>query len=343
MKIALLTETTSTIGGVETRVNNMMKYISKKHDIKLYSSENIINSPTIVNPPKRNIAFCLKFVLKLFVRLLKDDYDIIDAQGHLVILPAFVAAKLKKKKLIVTIHDLYLRDFKKMYTSRISILGNLYDKILIWLPCEKITVNSILAKRLNAHNIPNGVDIAYIRSIKAKKKKRQLIFIGRLVAQKNVKKLILASYSIKDCRLIITGEGEKELELKQLKNGLRAKNIIFKKHLKHKKIIELIKQSDILVMPSKRESMGIVILEALASGTAVISTKTDGPKDYIVSNRNGFLVDDDTKKIREKILLLLNNKKLRKKFETNGLKTVGKYDWNYIIDKINHLYKKIER
>ena len=89
--------------------------------------------------------------------------------------------------------------------------------------------------------------------------------------------------------------------MKQLKNSLRAKNIIFKKHLKHEKIMELIKQSDILVMPSKRESMGIVILEALASGTAVISTKTDGPKDYIVSNKNGFLVDDNTKKIREKI------------------------------------------
>ncbi|MCX6818603.1 MAG: glycosyltransferase family 4 protein [Candidatus Aenigmarchaeota archaeon] len=346
MKIALVTEVTSTIGGVETRVRNMLKYLSKEHDVKLYTSENIINHPTIVNPPKRNLAYCLGFVFKLFFRLLKDDYDIIDAQGHLVILPAFFAARIKNKKIVITIHDLYLSDFEKMYKNKISMLGKFYELILTKLPCEKITVNSALAKRLNASNIPNGIDYNYIRNIKQTKissrtNKKQVIFVGRLVPQKNVESLILAAYSIKDCRLLIVGEGNEEYKLKQMKNELKAMNIIFKKHLNYNNIIKLIKQSDILVMPSKRESMGIVILEALASGTAVISTKTDGPKDYIKNNKNGFLVDDDVLKIKEKLYLLLNDDNLRKKIEKNGIATASKYDWKYAICKISSLYKNM--
>jgi glycosyltransferase involved in cell wall biosynthesis len=324
----------------------MLKYLNRDYDVRLYTSENIINRPTVIDPPKRNIAYCLAFIFKLFFSLLKDDYDLIDAQGHLVILPSFFAAKIRNKKIVITIHDLYLSDFGKMYKNKISILGKFYEMILTKLPCEKITVNSVLAKRLNASNIPNGIDYNYIRNIKqtkssSKTKKKQVIFVGRLAPQKNVESLVMAAYSIKDCRLLIIGEGKEEYSLKQLRDNLKAKNIIFKKHMKYEKVIKLIKQSDILVMPSKRESMGIVILEALASGTAVISTKTDGPKDYIINNKNGILVEDDILKIKEKIYLLLNNDKLRKKIEKNGIETARKYDWKHIIDNISCLYKNM--
>lgn len=345
MKIALVTEVVSTIGGVETRVKNMLKHLSKEYDVSLYTSENVINHPTIIDPPKRKMAYCLAFVLKLFLRLLKDDYDLIDAQGHLVILPAFIAAKIRNKKIVITIHDLYLSEFGKMYKNKMSVLGRFYEFLLTKIPCEKVTVNSVLAERLDARNIPNGVDYDYIRNIKqgktSKKGSKQIIFVGRLVPQKNVETLVKAAYDIKKCRVLIIGEGKEEYRLKKLKKELKANNIIFRKHLKYKNIIKLIKQSDILVMPSKRESMGIVILEAMACGTAVISTRTDGPKDYIKNKQNGFLVDDDILKIKDKLYLLLNNDRLRKKIEKNGMSTARKYDWKYAISEISVLYKNM--
>ena len=104
----------------------------------------------------------------------------------------------------------------------------------------------------------------------------------------------------------------------------------------------MIKSASILVMPSKRECFGIIPLEAMCSGTAVVSTRTEGPIDYIHSGVNGFLVDiGDYKDMGKKINILLKDDKLRNKIVANARKTAESYDWENIVKKIANLYREV--
>ena len=106
--------------------------------------------------------------------------------------------------------------------------------------------------------------------------------------------------------------------------------------------MRMIKSATVLVMPSKRECFGIIPLEAMCLHTAVVSTRTEGPSDYIVNGENGFLVDiGDYKEMGRKINLLLGDKKLRNKITKNGRKTAERYDWNKIVKKIADVYEEI--
>ena len=69
--------------------------------------------------------------------------------------------------------------------------------------------------------------------------------------------------------------------------------------------------SEIFIMPSEWEAFGIVILEAMARGNAIISTKNEGAL-FLVKKENGLLYNfGDLKKLEESINVLYKNKKLR--------------------------------
>lgn len=51
---------------------------------------------------------------------------------------------------------------------------------------------------------------------------------------------------------------------------------------------------DIFVLPTDKESFGYVLIEAMAKGKPVIATNQGGPKEIIVENRNGYLIEPKT-------------------------------------------------
>ena len=75
-----------------------------------------------------------------------------------------------------------------------------------------------------------------------------------------------------------------------LSKNLGKKNILFLGRINnYDDIIREIKKASILALPSKRENFGIVPLEAMACETAVVSSDTEGPRDYIQNGSNGLM------------------------------------------------------
>lgn len=364
MQAALCTETLYPLYGVERRVYEMAKRLPKYgFDAEVFTSSSPkhfpslgvkqVSAPTITKPPKRNYATCLRYMKNLYSELIKNKFDLIDANGHMSLIPCSLAAKKTKTPAVGTVHDLYLTEWRSMYKGKASIFGLPFEVISAKMHFDKLIVlnssmkskmvNILGAKEEGVEIIPSGIDTKELDRIKAKKKEGEVLFAGRLVPQKSVDVLIKAFASVNNAHLTIIGEGTEKQNLLKLANNLGVENRVdFVNPLVRREFIKRLHSAAIFVMPSRRENFGILPLEAMYCSTATISTNTEGPRDYIVNGKSGVLVDiGSEKQLADEIIRLLEDKKLRKRLEKNGRKTAKKYDWEGIIKRIAGLYKEI--
>jgi glycosyltransferase involved in cell wall biosynthesis len=106
--------------------------------------------------------------------------------------------------------------------------------------------------------------------------------------------------------------------------------------------------ADVFVLPSiqklgNTEGLGVVLLEAMASGCPVIGTNVGGIPDIITDGDNGFLVPErDSAQLAEKIIRLLSDAKLRETFRKNGYARIDEsFSWDRISDKFASVYQQI--
>jgi glycosyltransferase involved in cell wall biosynthesis len=373
MKVALCTEILYPLFGVERRVYEMARRLPKhgfevdlftstsKEDMAELDAELNINhvSPcTVKVPPKRNYINCLSFWFNLFRRLSKQNsYDVIDANGHLALVPCSLAGMRIKKPVVATIHDLYTSQWGGMYKSIMALPGAPFEFFSARMPFDRVLcVNTTLRKKLvnvaglesnKVKVVQSGIDTKFIDKIKSSKKDKRIIYVGRLAAQKNVDMLI-RSYarldkSIRDeYELWVVGAGNERQKLEDLARRLGV-NVIFTGFVsKDEDVIRLMKKSEIFVLPSRRESLGLSVLEAMYCSCAVVSTACDGPRDYIKNNQNGMLTaigsDIDMAKALEQVTA---DSRLRKHVQKNARKTAKGYDWNIVVGRIAKVYDEV--
>ena len=120
------------------------------------------------------------------------------------------------------------------------------------------------------------------------------LFAGKLDHNKNVALLIRAFIGIntKDHYLLIVGDGVKEKELKDLSK--QHHNIIFLNFQNQQQMPAIYAAADIFVMPSKSETWGLSINEAMAAGKPIVASNTIGATfDLVKNNKNGFVFKSD--------------------------------------------------
>jgi len=106
------------------------------------------------------------------------------------------------------------------------------------------------------------------------------------------------------------------------------KETIFHKDLSDDQLAELYSNSDIQVTFSTAESFPLPPLEAMACGSAVITTPF-GTEDYAVDDVNALIVEpNNIEMLAEKIMLLIEDEELRHKLIENGFKTAAKFNWS---------------
>ncbi len=128
--------------------------------------------------------------------------------------------------------------------------------------------------------------------------------------------------AVKDLNIKVVVVGEEY----NLKNIDFPPNVTVFQNLPYPKYLELLNQSRFVVVTLKRliKSTGqVAILEAMASGKAVIATDTVGTRDYIQSGTNGILVPtEDPQTLRQAIENLLNNAEIEKKISRAAFERV---------------------
>lgn len=189
--------------------------------------------------------------------------------------------------------------------------------------------------------MPMGVDM--INEFKpvpeVKRNDQRLIFVGRLVEKKGAGCLLDAMArvikTVPGAELLIVGDGplRSTLEQKAKQLGLDD-HVQFLGSVPHHQLPDLYSSAGIAVMPSvidsagDQEGLGLVIIEAMGCGCAVIASSLEAIRDVIDTDTGIFVTPGDTAALTEKICLLLRNRELRQQIAARGRDKVTKqFDW----------------
>jgi phosphatidylinositol alpha-mannosyltransferase len=231
-----------------------------------------------------------------------------------------------------------------------AVFGRVYTKI-----DTKIAVSES-AKKTNElyfpgtyHIVPPGVDINRFTpkgKHMVKMGENTVLFVGRLDPRKGLHRLIrafaLVRQRISDAKLAVVGHGPLYKKcLKMVHRANIAGCVCFMGQCSYEMIPKYFRSATVYTSPAEdRESFGIVLIEAMASGTPVIASDIEGYNKVVDNGRNGLLVNTaNPQEYAEAIINVLEDARLRRRFVTEGLHDViAKYSWDIVAKKIEHFY-----
>jgi glycosyltransferase involved in cell wall biosynthesis len=241
------------------------------------------------------------------------------------------------------------------YLGRLSVFGYLIEKLSVLIPSIIISVSQSTARRIKdelgfkrkIYVISSGIDFNRIQQINAAQEKIDVIYAGRLMDFKHIDTLIKAIYLLKEqipiVKCLVIGEGPEKKRLEVLTQKLNLKkNIKFLDFLEnHDDVYALMKSSKVFVLPSTREGLGLVVIEANACGIPVITIdhQNNAARDLIDEGKNGFVCQLNEEEIAKIIKRILVNNSGRGMEET-CVELAKRYDWDKIVDEIEEVYLK---
>mgnify|MGYP002798834358 CR=1 FL=1 len=176
-----------------------------------------------------------------------------------------------------------------------------------------------------------------------------IAYVGRLTKTKGIDLLLDAFYNIyqeHNVKMIITGTGELEKQLKEKVNKLNINKFV-KFTGRKENVIPILDEAELFVYPSIwEEGFGISVVEAMARGCIPITFKKGGLPEIINNNVNGFMADNvDYKCLSNKILdaikLIDTDKKEALLMSNRAIETAKKFKIENTIDNINKELKDI--
>jgi glycosyltransferase involved in cell wall biosynthesis len=181
-----------------------------------------------------------------------------------------------------------------------------------------------------------GVDIDFFRPDKYSQEMRErltgghpedplIVYIGRLGEEKDIYMLRAILDAEPRVRAAVIGDGPIR---EKLENYFEGTNTVFTGFIRGEELAQAYASSDVFVFPSRTETLGLVALESMASGTPVVAVNAGGVRDIIVEGVNGFLykpgsIDDLLKKTRP----LLEDCEYRREMSRSAYEDTQKWSW----------------
>lgn len=311
-----------------------------------------------------------QFSLPLTRYLAKSKVDIVHLQGFFklpnVILNAG-ACRIVHKPTILTTHALHetLSMLSEVYHSSLRSLGTrtlkaFLNSITYFIALSNIDVVALTKLGVDLRkirHIPNGIDLEKFKSCKLTTnvlEKYQInsdtqiiLCVSRIARNKGIHNFIVAASEVTkkfdNLIFIVVGKTFDELYKRELTKLLKklklTKQFIFTDHISDHELINLYNVSRMMVLPSLKETLPLVILEAMAVGCPVIATSVGGIPEMISNEENGILVKpNNPEEIAKWIIKLLENQNLVHAIVKKSQENVKRYSWKEVAKKTLEVY-----
>ena len=300
------------IGGHAARV--AQKLTEHGFEIKLMKASSI--------PIKKikNPSFAVLSTLKSLTS--KETYDIVHAFN---VPSAFAMRYTKAKKKVLSIHGMYSDQVDALHSDTTAGAAKLAEsKVLKW--ADKLTTDSKFVQKqykektgANFECLLAPLDIEKFKDVSdVPKKEKQIVYIGRDSHEKGID------------------------VLKKIESQINA-NIVYCTDVEWKEAMIRLKESSILVVPSRMESIPQVIKEAFYLKVPIIASDVGGIPELITNEENGIMIPpDDEKKLIDSINRLFTEKEFANNIAEMGYKYVIKnLTWEALLPRYIKFYEEL--
>lgn len=217
--------------------------------------------------------------------------------------------------------------------------------------------------------VPCGVDLERFRPGPRDEARRALgfgdeaiaLFVGRIQQLKGIEILLSAGALLAErqrrgeappFRLVIVGgrpsadddpEAREIQRLKELAISLGiGDRVLWVGAVEHEELTRYYQAADVTVMPSTYESFGLVAVESMACGTAVVASRVGGLQATVEDGRTGYLLESrDPALYAERILELFTHPTLRQRFGEAGRRRAERFGWGRVAAQLLELYQSL--
>ncbi len=358
MKKILFIRTASDIGGAEILTKNISEKLSNEKDFLLYNyqfpkvinikNSKVIKGKSLLEPGsgiKNYILFHILYIFylkeykKIRDMIKKENIDtvIIESFSDKLILTPLVKNITPKINIIWWEHGPFSNGkwfrfsfhLKYLYIRQVKNINTI-------IAVSSKTKEDLISIGVNKNKIKVIYPLVNIK-IKVTEKKTEkfcVSFISRIEKSKGIYEYIDAFSLIKDSNIIgiIAGSGA---ETPNLISYIKNKNLQDRiKYLGFQKnIIPLLKKSNLVILPSINEGLGLILIESLSLSTPILATKIGGIPEVLEDRVNGMFIKKDPIDIAKKIEYLYKNKSVYNNLVKNSTKSISKFNSKVIINQ----------
>lgn len=286
-----------------------------------------------------------------FVKRVKPD--VVHVHSHLFVssYQAVRAARSVGVPSVVTVHGVmarrnwFLDGLQKLYLRTVArSMFDMVSAIVCLTRSDAVEMARIVGKTDRIFVVPNGVDTDFFKPA-VDKDPNMITWVGRFVPEKGVVYLLRAMRRVVeeygDVKLFLIGDGPLKPKLMRLVDefGLGG-NVVFTGAVGRAEVARLLSRSSIFVFPSLREGMPMALLEAMASGNAIVASNIPGINEIIYDGFNGMISSlGNIEELATTLVTLLINGELREKLAVNARMTIERrYSWDIVLNELEHIY-----
>ena len=223
----------------------------------------------------------------------------------------------------------------KKASALVACSDGLKERAMRFLPSVSIDV------------IPNGVELDRFFPAETAEKSEvlRLLTVGRLSVTKRIEMLIEAVEILHrtacKVRLTIVGGGKMEQQFRKIAAERELGDAIkITGRMDSEKMPEVYRRNDIFISASMQEGMSNAMLEAMATGLPIVTTRCEGLAELI--DGNGLIVEQDSaEEIAKAVKRLADDPELYKRMSTAARKQAEKFDWANVASSYIEKYRKI--
>jgi len=166
-----------------------------------------------------------------------------------------------------------------------------------------------------------------------------LLYIGRLSAEKQIERIRPVLEAMPEARLALVGDGPHRQQLERVFEGTAT---TFVGYLAGEELASAYASGDAFLFPSSTETLGLVLLEAMAAGCPVVGANRGGIPDIVSDGENGCLYDPDSPdSLSRAVQRLLGNAQTHRQLRIAARREAERWGWAGATEQLRGYYARV--